>query len=205
MAEKQKYLIIGLGNIGSEYEDTRHNIGFLVVEKIADKFDGKFVKKPKLFSEVAKVLIKEKEVFLIKPTTYMNLSGKAFLAAKDYYKIPTSNVLVVVDDIAIPFLEYRLKKDSGCGGHKGLENIEKYLGSVEYTRLRIGVGDRKKGDLSSHVLGKFSKTEKEDLPKVIDKAIEIIHLWLEQGITVAMNHANVRRTKQIDKDVDNEK
>jgi peptidyl-tRNA hydrolase, PTH1 family len=187
------FLIVGLGNIGKEYKGTRHNLGFIVVETLALKYQVAFQSKVKLKGELAQLVIDGKKVFLLKPITYMNNSGIALRSAVDFFKIKDfSNLLVVVDDIAIPFGELRLKEEGGAGGHKGLLSVETHLGSSHYPRLRIGVGDRQRGDLISHVLGNFNETEREELPIIISRAIEIIHLWLMQGIVVAMNQANIR-------------
>jgi peptidyl-tRNA hydrolase, PTH1 family len=200
---ESSYLIIGLGNKGRAYKDTRHNVGFNVVDAIAEKYKGVFQKKERLKGEVAQVAIDDKKVFLLKPSTYMNNSGQAVRATKDYYKIAICNLMVVADDIAIPFGEFRIKKDSGPGGHKGLESIESSLSSNRYPRLKVGIGDRTCGDLVSHVLGKWSSEEKKELLNLEQKAMDIIHLWLMQGIVVAMNLTNVRK-KQMDKGVENE-
>ena len=187
------YLIVGLGNIGKEYSGTRHNVGFIIVEAIAERQKVVFQKKTKLKGELAQLIIEEKKILLLKPSTYMNNSGEALRAAIDFFKIEDlSNLLVIADDIAIPFGEFRLKAEGGSGGHKGLESIAGHLATLSYPRLRVGVGDRKQGDLSSHVLGNFNENEKKELPEIINKAIEIIHLWLMQGLEVAMNRANIR-------------
>lgn len=187
------YLIVGLGNIGKEYSGTRHNIGFIVLDAIAERHKEVFQKKSRIKGELAQVIIEEKKILLLKPSTYMNNSGEALRAAIDFFKIQDlSNLLVIADDIAIPFGEFRLKAEGGSGGHKGLESIAVHLGSLSYPRLRVGVGDRKQGDLASYVLGNFNENEKKELPEIIRKAIDIIHLWLMQGIEVAMNQANIR-------------
>lgn len=189
----ESFLIVGLGNIGKEYQATRHNIGFILVDALAENFGGVFQKKTKLKADLAQINVEGKKVYLLKPTTYMNNSGMALRGAIDFFKIKKiSNLLVVVDDIAIPFGEFRLKGEGGPGGHKGLESIETHLGVNRYTRLRIGVGDRQAGDLASYVLGNFKETEKQALPLIIKKAVEIIHLWLMQGLVIAMNQANIR-------------
>jgi peptidyl-tRNA hydrolase, PTH1 family len=193
VATDDLFLIVGLGNIGKEYKGTRHNVGFTIIETLANDYKAEFKSKAKVNGELAQLVIDGKKVYLLKPTTYMNNSGVALRSAIDFFKIKNlSSVLVVVDDIAIPFGELRLKEEGGTGGHKGLLSIEIHLGSNRYSRLRIGVGDKQGGDLISHVLGNFNEMEREELPKIIKKAIEIIHLWLMQGIVVAMNQANIR-------------
>ena len=187
------YLIVGLGNVGKEYENTRHNIGFSIVDAIAGRYKEAFKKKSRLKGELAEVVIEGEKVLLLKPSTYMNRSGEAVRAIIDFFKIKDySRLLVVVDDVAIPFGEFRLKAEGGSGGHKGLESISDCLGTLLYPRLRVGVGDRKHGDLASHVLGNFNEAERDKLPEIINKALEIIHLWLVQGLEIAMNQANIR-------------
>lgn len=189
----ETYLIGGLGNIGKEYIGTRHNIGFTIIEALAKKYKAEFQNKLKLKGELAQVTIEEKKVYLLKPTTYMNNSGIALRATVDFFKIVNfANLLVIIDDIALPFGEIRIKPDGSSGGHKGLESIQLHLGTVDYPRLRIGIGDRESGDLVSHVLGNFTEDQMQDLPGIINKALEIIHLWLMQGIVIAMNQANIR-------------
>lgn len=194
---ESRYLIVGLGNIGKEYTGTRHNIGFRVIDGLAEKYGGSFQKKNQLKGDLARLDIEGKKVFLLKPATYMNNSGRAVKATINFFKIELSNLLIVVDDIAIDFGEFRLRVDSGTGGHKGLESIETFLGSRGYPRLRIGVSNKKSGDLARYVLDNFSEEEKKDLQKIINRAIEIIHLWLMQGIDFAMNQANVKKKKDI--------
>lgn len=187
------HLIVGLGNVGKEYKGTRHNIGFMIVDALAEKYNEVFQKKARLKGELAQIIIEGKKVFLLKPSTYMNSSGEAVRAAIDFFKIENfSNLLIIADDIAIAFGEFRLKPEGGSGGHKGLESIALHLGSQSYPRLRVGVGDRKSGNLVSHVLGNFNEAEKNELPEIVGKAIEIIHLWLMQGFEIAMNQANIR-------------
>jgi PTH1 family peptidyl-tRNA hydrolase len=190
-----KSLIAGLGNIGDEYKKTRHNIGFEVILELAKKEKWKFKEKKKLKGEVAEGNIDEKKVYLLKPKTYMNRSGESVKASVLFFKIEIENILVIVDDVNIPFGEFRLKKDSGSGGHKGLENIEEHLGKG-YTRLRIGIGRKNVKNLSSYVLRRFTKEENKRLKKIIKEAMEIIYLWLMQGLEVAMNMANVRKSQK---------
>ncbi len=190
---KENYLIVGLGNIGREYKKTRHNIGFIVLDAIAEKFGVVFQKKRRLKGEIAELILNEKNVLLLKPTTYMNNSGEAVKATVDFFKISVLNLLVIVDDVAISFGQFRLRQDGSCGGHNGLLSIERSLSTSEYPRLRIGIGEKKTKDLVSHVLGGFAEEELEALPAIIKKTIEIIHLWLVQGIVFAMNQTNVRK------------
>ena len=186
------YLIVGLGNPGLLYTNTRHNVGFKVLNALAKKHGLEFKKDKKLKSKISKGKILERQVFLLKPETYMNLSGEALRACVDYYKIELDKILVVVDDADIPFEEFRLKKDSGAAGHRGLKNIEEHLNTKAYARLKVGIG-RDKNELRSYVLGRFSKEERAKLKEIEIKAISFIELWLEKGMNFAATQANIRR------------
>lgn len=188
------FLIVGLGNPGKEYEKTRHNAGFLILDALAEKWETVFQKKIKLKGKLAHKQGIEKKFYLLKPSTYMNLSGESVKAAADYFKIDKDKILVVVDDADIPFGEFRLKKTSGTGGHKGLEDIQEKLKTQNYARLRVGVGE-KKGSLTAHVLGKFTPNELECFPAIQKKAIEIIELFFEKGLQHTQSIANMRQNK----------
>jgi PTH1 family peptidyl-tRNA hydrolase len=168
-----KFLIAGLGNIGSEYELTRHNIGFLVLDRLADEKGVAF--EITRHAEKAELKFKGKQIHLIKPTTYMNLSGKAIAYWLQELKIPKENLLVVVDDIALPFGTLRMRKQGSAAGHNGLTHIEQILGGTDYTRLRFGIGNNfNKGQLVDYVLGNFTQEELQALPPLMDKASEMI-------------------------------
>jgi len=184
-------LIIGLGNPGLLYQNTRHNIGFKVVKALAKKYKLEFKKDKKLNSKLASGKILNNDVLLLLPQTYMNLSGEAVKKCIDYYKIPIENILVVVDDVDISFEEFKLKKDSSSGGHNGLKSIENLLKTKSYKRLRIGVG-KSDIDLAKFVLQRFTKDEKSKLKSINDRAIEIIEIFLEKGFDLALNKANIK-------------
>lgn len=168
-----KYLIAGLGNIGAEYELTRHNIGFLVLDRLADVKGVTF--EITRHAEKAELKFKGKQIHLIKPTTYMNLSGKAIAYWLQELKIPKENLLVVVDDIALPFGTLRMRKQGSAAGHNGLTHIEQVLGGTDYTRLRFGIGNNfNKGQQVDYVLGNFTQEEFQALPPLMDKASEMI-------------------------------
>lgn len=168
-----KYLIAGLGNIGPEYELTRHNIGFLVVDQLADVHKADF--SSARLADKADFRFKGKSIHLIKPTTYMNLSGKAVAYWMNELRVPKENVLVVLDDIALPFGTLRMRTKGSSAGHNGLKNIELVLGGQDYSRLRFGIGnDYSKGQQADFVLSNFSKEEFEQLPEIIKKANEMI-------------------------------
>jgi PTH1 family peptidyl-tRNA hydrolase len=168
-----KFLIAGLGNIGSEYELTRHNIGFLVLDRLADEKGVNF--DLSRHAEKAELKFKGRQIHLIKPTTYMNLSGKAIAYWLQELKIPKENLLVIVDDIALPFGTLRMRKQGSAAGHNGLTNIEQVLGGADYTRLRFGIGNNfNKGQQVDYVLGNFTQEEFQALPPFMDKASEMI-------------------------------
>ncbi len=187
------YLIAGLGNPGILYSKTRHNIGFQVVKAFADKYEMSFKKNSKLQGYVANSVIDEKSIYLLMPSTYMNNSGIAVRLCKNFYKIDIPKILIVVDDVEIPFGEFRIKKDSGSGGHNGLKSIEENLKSKEYIRLRVGVGKEERKCLKSYVLNRFSKVEKKQLDEIINQAVDIIEIWIKDGLEKAANIANVRK------------
>lgn len=184
-----KYLIIGLGNIGPEYELTRHNIGFLVLDRLADKQDARF--EISRLAYHADFKYKGRTIHLIKPTTYMNLSGKAMKYWMQELKVPKENVLVVVDDIAIPFSKLRMRAKGSSAGHNGLKNIEDLTGGQNYPRLKVGVSDDfPKGRQVDYVLSKFTQKEFDELPFIMDKAIDMILGFCTIGITRAMSQFN---------------
>lgn len=184
-----KYLIAGLGNVGAEYELTRHNIGFLVLDRLADEHKASF--ELVRHAEKAELRYKGKQIHLIKPTTYMNLSGKAISYWLQELKIPKENLLVVVDDLALPFGTLRMRTKGSAAGHNGLKNIEALLGGQDYSRLRFGIGDDfHKGQQVDFVLSNFSKKEFEELTPLLDKASEMILSFCTIGAERTMNFFN---------------
>jgi PTH1 family peptidyl-tRNA hydrolase len=184
-----KYLIAGLGNIGPEYELTRHNIGFLTLDQLADKHGTDFATGRLAYT--ADFKYKGKHLHLIKPTTYMNLSGRSVNYWLQDLKIPRENLLVVTDDIALPYGKLRIRTKGSHGGHNGLRNIEETLGTAEYTRLRFGVGgDFPKGTQVDYVLGRFAPEEFTELPKHIDRACQAILSFCTAGVQITMNQFN---------------
>ena len=176
-----KYLIVGLGNIGLEYELTRHNIGFLTLDALADKLGVSFVTDK--LADIAEAKYKGKTLHLVKPNTYMNLSGKAVNYWLQTLKIPVENLLVIVDDIALEHGVLRLRKKGSSGGHNGLANIETILQTSEYARLRFGVGsDFAKGQQADYVLSNFTKAQLNDLFSPITQAVDTILNVVSIGI-----------------------
>jgi peptidyl-tRNA hydrolase, PTH1 family len=184
-----KYLIAGLGNVGPEYELTRHNIGFLILDRLADEQKVSF--SLERHAEKAELKYKGKQLHLIKPTTYMNLSGKAIAYWLQELSIPKENLLVVLDDIALPFGTLRLRAKGSSAGHNGLKNIELLLNGQDYSRLRFGVGgDFNKGRQVDYVLGNFSKQEFAELPLLMDKASGMILSFCTIGVNRTMSLFN---------------
>lgn len=183
-----KYLIVGLGNVGSEYEGTRHNSGFMVLDQMLKGGDVKFSLERHAYR--AELRHKGRTLILIKPTTYMNLSGKAVKYWLQAEKIPQQNLLVLVDDIALPLGTLRMKKQGSGGGHNGLGNIEEAIGP-NYCRLRIGVGDNfSRGRQVDYVLGQFSSDEMAVLEPKLEEAAEVVKAFCTMGPDRAMNMFN---------------
>ena len=184
-----KYLIVGLGNIGNEYEGTRHNIGFTVFEAFAKSSNSIFA--DKRYGFVAETSCRGRKLVLLKPSTYMNLSGNAVRYWMQTEKIPLENVLVIVDDLALPVGALRLKGQGSDGGHNGLKHIATTLGTTAYARLRFGIGnDFSKGRLVDFVLGSFDSEEQKIIDEQVNTATEIIKSFCFAGIARTMNQFN---------------
>lgn len=184
-----KYLIAGLGNIGPEYELTRHNIGFLTLDRFADLHKINFT--TDRLANKAELKYKGRQLHLIKPNTFMNLSGKAIAYWLQDLKIPKENLLVVVDELALPFGSLRMRTKGSAAGHNGLKNIEQLLGGQDYSRLRMGVGnDFAKGQQVDYVLSNFSQDQFKELPAIMDKAGEMILSFCTIGAERTMNFFN---------------
>lgn len=187
--DDMKYLIVGLGNIGPEYADTRHNIGFMVLDELAKQEGAKFHNMRLAY--YTDFTYKSRQIHLIKPTTYMNLSGKALNHWMRELKIPVENVLVIVDDLALPLGTLRLKPKGSAAGHNGLKNIEITLGNNEYARLRFGISDNyPKGRQVDYVLSGFDKEEQLELPALIDRSIEMVKSFCTIGTELTMTKFN---------------
>lgn len=188
-AQTMKFLIAGLGNIGPEYTLTRHNAGFMVLDRLAAQHDFAFAMTRLAYT--AKWSLKGKQIHLIKPTTYMNLSGRAVAYYMNQEKIPVENVLIVTDDKDLPFGKLRLKPKGSPGGHNGLKNIDEVLATQEYARLRFGIGsDFGRGKQIDFVLGQFPEDELIQLPDILDRAGNAIQAFCTMGIQFAMNNFN---------------
>ena len=183
------FLIVGLGNIGDEYIETRHNIGFKIVEALAAKNNATFTLDR--LAHVSSFRSKGKQVHLIKPTTYMNLSGKAVRYWLQELKIQPTNMLVVLDDLAIPYGALRLRAKGSDGGHNGLKDIDATLGNNNYPRLRFGIGSAfSKGHQVNYVLGKWTVEEMKELHTKIDLSCEAVNSFVFEGLERAMNKYN---------------
>ncbi len=184
-----KFLIAGLGNIGAEYAHTRHNIGFDVVEAFVKKHGGEF--RTERFASLATVKLKGKTCICILPSTYMNLSGKAVKYWMDKEQITAENILVIMDELAIPLSKIRLRGSGSDGGHNGLKSVQESLQSTAYPRLRFGIGNNfPKGHQVEYVLGRWNTEEEALVKKKIDVAVEIIESFVLNGIALSMNLAN---------------
>ncbi|MCH5597170.1 aminoacyl-tRNA hydrolase [Niabella ginsengisoli] len=184
-----KFLITGLGNIGNEYAHTRHNIGFDVVAAFIQKHGGSF--KQDRLAYVSEVKWKGRIFICICPTTFMNLSGKAFKYWMDKEKIGLENTLTVLDDLALPIHKLRIRGTGSDGGHNGLKSIQETVNSVAYAKLRFGIGnDFPKGMQSDFVLGKWTKAEEPIIKNKIEKSVEAIEIFATQGLNAAMNAVN---------------
>ena len=184
-----KYLIVGLGNIGDEYRNTRHNIGFMVLDALAKASNIIFT--DRRYGEISSLSLKGRQLILLKPSTYMNLSGNAVRYWMQQEKIPIENLLIVADDLSLPFGSLRLKGKGSDGGHNGLKHIATILGTQNYARLRFGIGnDFPKGGQIDYVLGHFNEEETAHLQERLNTAGEIIKSFCLAGLTITMNQYN---------------
>lgn len=189
-------LIVGLGNPGSKYDQTRHNVGFAVVDHLARRWKISIAEHRKFQGMFGDGLARDRKIHLLKPLTFMNLSGQSIRAVVDWYKLPPSSVLVVYDDMDLPLGKVRLRISGSAGGHNGMKSAIAHLGTQNFPRLRIGIGSPKAiaadKDTVSFVLGKFSKTEAVVLDEILYLTAEAIELGLTQGVEKAMSLYNSR-------------
>jgi PTH1 family peptidyl-tRNA hydrolase len=181
-------VVVGLGNPGGKYDSTRHNVGFAVVDGLAEapgagRFQSRFQAK------VAELNEGGQKVLLVKPETFMNLSGHCVRQFMDYYQVPLEGLLVVCDDINLPLGKLRVRARGTHGGHNGLRNIQEHLGTTEYARLRIGV-DAPRDDAVDHVLGRFKSAERRVIEDAISLAVQAVAVWISQGVEACMNRFN---------------
>ena len=186
------YLIVGLGNPGADYAETRHNSGFMVVERLAARWQVGWSLSNRFQARLAKAERDGRRLMLCQPRTYMNASGEAVCKLKEYFRAPLTHLLVVMDDADLPVGVIRLRPRGSSGGHHGLESIEQHLGTRVYPRLRIGIGRTDSGgrEITGHVLGRFAAPERTLFEKALDRAADQIECWLDHGIQKAMSHFN---------------
>lgn len=196
---KSTYLVVGLGNPGREFRANRHNVGFMAADKLAERLGTSFSRMESK-ALVAKADFDGNRLILAKPQTYMNLSGQAVATLARFYKIQIENLIVVYDDVDLPFGTLRLRPGGGSGGHKGMASIIERMGTQDFPRLRIGI-DRPPGrmEAADYVLQDFSSHEVESLPAILDWATEAILFYIAQGLTAAMNKFNATPYGQDDK------
>ena len=196
------FIIAGLGNPKKEYDNTRHNVGFAMIDALADKYNISVIN-IKNKAMTGKGIINGQKVILAKPLTYMNLSGESIYALADYYKIDVETELIIIsDDISLSPGQIRIRKRGSAGGHNGLKDIIRHLGCEEFQRIRIGVGEKPKGyDLADYVLGHFSKEEKPLIEEGIEKAVCSVEMMLAGNTDQAMNEFN-RKGKSLNESVD---
>ena len=188
------YLVVGLGNIGAEYANTRHNMGFMVLDAWAQA--SNISCESGRYGSTATISFKGRKFHLLKPSTYMNLSGKAVRYWMNELKIPVENILVISDDLNIPFGTLRLRKNGSAGGHNGLTNITELIGTQEYARIRMGIGnDFGRGQQVGYVLGELTKEEKEQMPELCKRVIDGVKAWATIGADRAMNTVNTKPQK----------
>lgn len=188
------YVIAGLGNPGKKYENTRHNMGFITIDRLAEKHDIK-TDKLKFKALVGEGRIAGQKVLLVKPQTYMNLSGESLREVMQFYKLEPENLIVIYDDIDIALGALRIRKFGSAGTHNGMKSVVYQLQSDRFPRIRIGIGSQKKGDLVNFVVGGFSKEEVPVLEETVTKAVSAIECILESDIDIAMNRYNTKKGK----------
>lgn len=193
------YIIAGLGNPTREYEGTRHNVGFFVIDEIARKnnisLDGK--KHKALYG---KGIIEGYKVILAKPQTYMNLSGESIRAMADFYKVEEEQIIIIYDDVSLDVGQLRIRKKGSAGGHNGIKNIISHLGTQEFSRIRVGVGEKPKGyDLADYVLGRFTKEEIPVMEEAAGLAADAVKVMISQDVDTAMNLYNKKSEKGLQK------
>lgn len=187
------YIIVGLGNPTKEYEKTRHNAGFQVIDVLGDKLNTE-VNEKKNKALCGRGIIDGEKVILAKPQTFMNLSGESVRAISDYYKVEPENIIIIYDDVSLAPGQLRVRTKGSAGGHNGIKSIIAHLGTQEFPRIRVGVGEKPKGmDLADYVLGRFSKEESQIMEEAFKEAAEAACLLITEGPDAAMNHFNAKK------------
>ena len=186
-------MIVGLGNPGPRYRRTRHNAGFIVVDALAERWGLRDWQKK---SEALSVLDRERRALLVEPQSFMNLSGGPTLGLATFYKIPPQRILVIVDELDLPFGTLRMRAGGSAGGHNGLKSLIAAFGQ-EFPRLRVGIGRDREADAIERVLSPFSEDELRALPEIVDRAVAGVELWRTQGVSAAMNAVNAKPATQL--------
>ncbi len=198
--DKEMIVVAGLGNPGKEYDTTKHNVGFWVIDQLAEKYNIE-VTKFKHKALIGDGIIEGKKVLLVKPQTYMNLSGESIREILKFYKIPIEQFYVIYDDTSLPLSTVRIREKGSAGGHNGIKNIIAHLGTEEFVRIKVGIGEKPNGwDLADYVLAKFSKDDEPLILSGVDKAAHAIELLLSKDIKEAMNQTNQKLKKENKKD-----
>ncbi len=198
---QDEFLLVGLGNPGSRYADTRHNVGFMVIDRFA-KSIGAPPYKEKFSGQFSRARHAGSNVNLLKPTTFMNLSGQSVVSAANFYRIPPENLIIIHDELDLPLGTIRLKEGGGTGGHKGLASVQEQLGKSNFIRIRLGIGRpesdeedltrERSSNISNYVLDNFTKQEEGVLVKILSRSDEAVECVMRRGITAAMNEFNKR-------------
>ena len=188
--DRVMYIIAGLGNPTREYEKTRHNVGFEVIDVLADML-GTTVEEKKFKGLYGRGIIGGEKVLLLKPQTFMNLSGESVKAAADFYKVDHEHIIIIYDDISLDVGQLRIRKKGSAGGHNGIKNIIAHLGTQEFPRIKVGVGDKpKKMDLADYVLSRFSKEDRAAMEDAFKEAAKAVEVMITEGMDIAMNQFN---------------
>ena len=190
------YIIVGLGNPGKQYEHTRHNVGFEVIDRLAEKHDILMTER-KHRAFCGKGLIGGQKAMLVKPQTFMNLSGESVKSAVDFYQIGTDELIVVYDDVSLSPGQLRIRRSGSAGGHNGIKNIIAQLGTQEFPRVKVGVGEKpERMDLADYVLSHFSKGEWEMMEEAFKEAADAVEVMIADGVDAAMNRFNAKKNEQ---------
>ncbi len=201
----EAHLIVGLGNPGAKYEGTRHNVGFLALDRLAVQWGGTWSEEKKFKARMSRVTVGQGNVHLCQPQTYMNLSGESVGAVCDYFRIAARKILVIVDDAELAFGQLRMRAGGSSGGHNGLGSVEQCLATDDYLRLRIGVGrPPEEAGMAGYVLGKLSPEELLNMAQTLEVVLQQCECWLQHGAASAMNEFNGKldfSDKKTDKDI----
>jgi PTH1 family peptidyl-tRNA hydrolase len=184
-------LIVGLGNPGRQYENTRHNVGFMILDRLAAAAESSFESRPKWQAHTAKL---PDGTLLLKPQTFMNLSGRSVRQVAAFHKWPPEDMLVIYDDSALPLGRLRFREKGSAGGHNGIKSLIEHLGSDAFPRLKVGIGEPKPGGMTGHVLGGFLEDEREEVENMLASAVEAVQLARSQGFAIAANTYNSRKS-----------